>query len=219
MVDKHQQASRSAVVDQAITVFDMALRTLFSPAVASRPCPQPITESATALTDAERQHAVGLMRVNHVGEVCAQALYSGQALLSKEPAHIAALTAASREEVDHLAWCEQRITALGGRTSLLNPVWYAASFGMGVTAGLLGERWNLGFLAETEQQVSAHLNRHLSELPVNDTASRAIVAQMKADEEHHAETAKQLGAATLPAPLKVAMRIASAVMTHTAYRV
>lgn len=206
------------VMDQAIAVVDMGLRTLFSQPVASRPCPQ-AEAPAPALTETERKHAIGLMRVNHVGEVCAQALYSGQALVSKNPAHIQALQAASREEVDHLAWCNDRITALGGRTSVLNPVWYAASFGMGVTAGLFGDRWNLGFLAETEQQVSAHLNQHLSALPANDVASRAIVAQMKQDEEQHAATAKQLGAAALPAPLKWGMRLASAVMTHTAYRI
>lgn len=208
---------KRSVIDQAIAVVDMGLRTLLSAPVANRPCPQ-AEATAPALTAVERRHAIGLMRVNHVGEVCAQALYSGQALVSNNPEHIQALQAASREEVDHLAWCHDRITALGGRTSVLNPLWYAASFGMGVTAGLFGERWNLGFLAETEQQVSAHLNSHLSALPVNDVASRAIVAQMKQDEEHHADTAKQLGAAALPAPLKLGMRLASAVMTQTAYR-
>ncbi len=120
------------------------------------------------------------------------------------------------EEVDHLAWCEQRITELGGRKSLLNPLWYGASFGLGLTAGVLGEKWNLGFLAETEHQVSAHLNSHLQELPAADNASRAIVAQMKTDEEQHAQTAEQLGA-SLPAPVKLAMRLASKVMTRTAY--
>ena len=203
-------------LDKVISVLDMGLRTVFSPAIASRPCPQ-AAESST-LSDSERQHAAALMRINHVGEVCAQALYSGQALLSRDSANVEALKQASREEVDHLAWCEQRIAELGGRKSLLNPVWYSASFGMGMTAGLLGDKWNLGFLAETEHQVSAHLNSHLQTLPPQDHASRAIVAQMKADEEQHAHTAEQLGGATLPGPVKLAMRLASKVMTHTAYR-
>ena len=202
--------------DKLIAVFDMGLRTVFAPAVASRPCPQ--AEAPSDLTDSERQHAAALMRINHVGEVCAQALYSGQALVSQEPANVQALQQASREEVDHLAWCEQRIAALGGRKSLLNPVWYAASFGLGVTAGVLGERWNLGFLAETEHQVSAHLHSHLQTLPAQDHASRAIVTQMKVDEEQHAHTAQALGGADLPAPVKAAMRLASKVMTSVAYR-
>lgn len=203
-------------LDQLISVVDMGLRTVFAPATASRPCPQ--AESADVLDESERKHAAALMRINHVGEVCAQALYSGQALVTRDPATVAALSQASREEVDHLAWCEQRIEALGGRKSLLNPLWYAASFGMGVTAGVLGERWNLGFLAETERQVSAHLSSHLQQLPAQDYTSRAIVSQMKTDEETHAETAQQLGAATLPKPVQQAMRLASKVMTHTAYR-
>ncbi|MDP8566721.1 2-polyprenyl-3-methyl-6-methoxy-1,4-benzoquinone monooxygenase [Methylophilus aquaticus] len=203
-------------LDKVISVLDMGLRTVFSSAIASRPCPQ-ATESST-LSDSERQHAAALMRINHVGEVCAQALYSGQALLSRNPSHVEALKQASREEVDHLAWCEQRIAELGGRKSLLNPLWYGASFGMGITAGLLGDKWNLGFLAETEHQVSAHLDSHLHTLPPQDHASRAIVAQMKADEEQHADTAEQLGGAALPGPLKRVMRLASKVMTHTAYR-
>ena len=206
-------------LDKAIAVMDMGLRTVFSPAVASRPCPEaeaPTSPDAT-LSDKERQHAAALMRVNHVGEVCAQALYSGQALVSRDPANVEALKEASREEIDHLAWCEKRITELGGRKSLLNPLWFGASFGLGVTAGLLGEKWNLGFLAETEHQVSSHLNRHLQQLPAQDHASRAIVAQMKEDEEQHARTAEQLGGAALPAPVKLAMRLASRVMTQTAY--
>ena len=208
-------------LDKFIHVVDMGLRTLCSEAVASRPCPVPAEAASNdhALSDQQRQHAAALMRVNHVGEVCAQALYSGQALVSRAPANVEALKQASREEVDHLAWCEQRIQALGGRKSLLNPLWYGASFGLGVAAGLLGDRWNLAFLAETEHQVSAHLEGHLQQLPEQDLASRAIVAQMKQDEEQHAQTAEQLGAATLPPPLKWAMRQASAVMTRTAYYV
>lgn len=204
-------------LDKAIAVMDMGLRTVFSPAVASRPYPAGETVSDASMTDSERKHAAALMRINHVGEVCAQALYSGQALVSRDPANVEALKQASREEVDHLAWCEQRITELGGRKSLLNPLWYGASFGLGLTAGVLGEKWNLGFLAETEHQVSAHLNSHLQELPAADNASRAVVAQMKTDEEQHAQTAEQLGGASLPAPVKLAMRLASKVMTRTAY--
>lgn len=204
-------------LDKAIAVMDMGLRTVFSPAIASRPYPAGATVSDTTLSDSERKHAAALMRINHVGEVCAQALYSGQALVSRDQANVEALKQASREEVDHLAWCEQRITELGGRKSLLNPLWYGASFGLGLTAGLLGDKWNLGFLAETEHQVSAHLNSHLQELPAGDNASRAIVAQMKTDEEQHAQTAEQLGGAALPTPVKLAMRLASKVMTRTAY--
>lgn len=207
-------------LDKAIAVIDMGLRTVFSPAVASRPYPQPETPAAssdTALSEQERRHAAALMRINHVGEVCAQALYSGQALVSRDPANVEALKQASREEVDHLAWCERRMNELGGRKSLLNPLWFGASFGLGVTAGLLGDKWNLGFLAETEHQVSSHLNSHLQQLPAQDHASRAIVAQMKEDEEQHARKAEQLGGAALPAPVRLAMRLASKVMTQTAY--
>lgn len=204
-------------LDKAIAVMDMGLRTVFSPAVASRPYPAAEVADESVLSDSERKHAAALMRINHVGEVCAQALYSGQALVSRDPANVEALKQASREEVDHLAWCEQRITELGGRKSLLNPLWYGASFGLGLTAGLLGDKWNLGFLAETEHQVSAHLNSHLQELPQADNASRAIVAQMKTDEEQHANAAERLGGAALPTPVKLAMRLASKVMTRTAY--
>jgi 3-demethoxyubiquinol 3-hydroxylase len=204
-------------LDKAIAVIDMGLRTVFSQAIASRPYPQVETASDSALTDSERKHAIALMRINHVGEVCAQALYSGQALVSRDPANVEALKEASREEVDHLAWCERRISELGGRKSLLNPLWFGASFGLGVTAGLLGDKWNLGFLAETEHQVASHLGSHLQQLPADDLTSRAIVTQMKQDEEHHADTAEHLGGAALPAPVKLAMRLASKVMTRTAY--
>jgi 3-demethoxyubiquinol 3-hydroxylase len=192
-------------LDKAIAMMDMGLRTVFSSAVASRPNPAAGTVNEAPLTEEERKHAAALMRINHVGEVCAQALYSGQALVSRDPANVEALKQASREEVDHLAWCEQRITELGGRKSLLNPLWYGASFGLGVTAGLLGDKWNLGFLAETEHQVSAHLHSHLHELPAQDHASRAIVAQMKTDEEQHAQTAEQLGGAGVQVSFNVSI--------------
>ncbi len=204
-------------LDKAIAVLDMGLRTVFSNAVASRPYPVSEMTSDSTLTDRERKHAAALMRVNHVGEVCAQALYSGQALVSRDPANVEALKQASHDEVDHLAWCEQRINELGGRKSLLNPLWFGASFGLGVAAGLLGDKWNLGFLAETEHQVSAHLQSHLQALPAQDHVSRTIVSQMKIDEQQHAKTAEQLGGAVLPAPVKRVMKLASTVMTRTAY--
>jgi ubiquinone biosynthesis monooxygenase Coq7 len=204
------------MIDQLITTFDTALRTVLSDAKSSRTRPDVATPEAP-LTDSEKKHAAALMRINHVGEVCAQALYSGQALVSKVPSNVAALKQAAAEEVDHLAWCEGRIKELGGRKSLLNPIWYAGSFGLGVTAGLLGEKWNLGFLAETEKQVEAHLSSHLEQLSPQDIKTRQIVSQMKVDESEHANTATQLGGAALPAPVKFGMKFASKMMTSTAY--
>lgn len=169
------------------------------------------------MVEAERRHAAALMRVNHVGEVCAQALYQGQALTCRDPALRGELQRASDEEVEHLAWTERRIAELGGRRSILNPVWYGGSLAFGVLAGKFGDRWNLGFLAETERQVEAHLNDHLGRLPPQDVKSRAVVEQMKVDEREHADLAVRLGAAELPAPAKVAMRAAAKVMTRTAY--
>jgi ubiquinone biosynthesis monooxygenase Coq7 len=159
------------------------------------------------------------MRVNHVGEVCAQALYQGQALTARNPEARAALEEAAREETDHLAWCEDRLNELGGRKSLLNPLWYAGSFALGATAGVLGDKWNLGFLAETERQVEAHLDEHLRQLPEQDAKSRAIVEQMKEDEIRHAQTAVHYGAAELPPPVKLAMRSMSMVMKRIAHRI
>ena len=169
------------------------------------------------MVEAERRHAAALMRVNHVGEVCAQALYQGQALTCRDPALRSELQRASDEEVEHLAWTERRIAELGGRRSILNPVWYGGSLAFGVLAGKFGDRWNLGFLAETERQVEAHLNDHLGRLPPQDVKSRAIVEQRKVDEREHADLAVRLGAVELPAPAKVAMRVAAKVMTRTAY--
>jgi 3-demethoxyubiquinol 3-hydroxylase len=159
------------------------------------------------------------MRVIHVGEVCAQALYAGQALTAKNEAVRAELEQAAREETDHLAWCEQRINELGGRKSLLNPLWFGGAFGIGVVAGLLGDKWNLGFLAETERQVEAHLDGHLQKLPEADARSRAVVEQMKIDEAQHAKPAVEHGGAPLPLPVKMAMRFAADVMRQTASRV
>jgi len=172
-----------------------------------------------ALDEAARADAAALMRVNHVGEVCAQALYQGQALTAREPAARAALEKAAREEEDHLAWSAERIRELGGRPSLLNPLWYAGAFAMGAFAGALGDKWNLAFLAETERQVEEHLGGHLEALPQDDRRTRAVVEAMRADEARHRASALGLGAAELPAPVKRAMRLASKVMTTVAYRV
>ena len=159
------------------------------------------------------------MRVNHVGEVCAQALYQGQALTARDPGNRKALEMAAREEQDHLAWSAERIVELGGRPSLLNPVWYAGALAMGVAAGALGDRWNLAFLAETERQVEAHLEGHLAQLPPDDGRTRAVVAQMAREEAGHRDTAISLGAAEMPGPVKGLMRLCAKVMTTVAYRV
>jgi ubiquinone biosynthesis monooxygenase Coq7 len=167
----------------------------------------------------ERSHAAALMRVNHVGEVCAQALYQGQALTTRDPATRASLEQAAREEEDHLAWSADRVRELGGHLSLLNPVWYAGSLALGIAAGALGDRWNLAFLAETERQVEEHLAGHLAELPAGDARTRAVVEQMRAEEAKHRETALALGAAEMPAPAKLVMRAMAKLMTTVAYRV
>jgi len=166
---------------------------------------------------AQRHHVVGLMRVNHCGEICAQALYQGQSLTSRNPVVKEALRGAADEETEHLAWTERRITELGGRKSLLNPLLYLGSLSMGVVAGSLGDKWNLGFLAETERQVEVHLDSHLLALPVEDRRSRAIVEQMRLDEIRHAETAIHHGASELPMVVKAAMKLAAKVMTKAAY--
>lgn len=203
-------------IDKLIIGFDKSLRTVFAPAVSARSVPgMEVVEAA--LVPEERQHAVALMRVNHVGEICAQALYQGQAVSSSNPGIRAELEQAAREETDHLAWTEARIAALGGRKSLLNPFWYCGAFAMGVLAGRLGDAWNLGFLAETERQVEAHLDSHLERLPLADKKSRDVLVQMRADEIAHAETAVRLGAAELPLPVKIAMKASSRLMTATAY--
>lgn len=204
--------------DVLILEFDRALRTVFAPAYTVRPLPGgDIPEPE--LNAAERRHVVGLMRVNHCGEICAQALYQGQALTSRDPVVRDALRGAALEETEHLAWTERRIGELGGRKSLLNPLWYVSSLSLGLVAGALGDKWNLGFLAETERQVEAHLDGHLLSLPERDKKSRAIVDQMRLDEIQHAETAIKFGAAALPAPIKVAMKLAAKAMTSTAYHI
>ena len=205
-------------MDAAINALDSALRTLFAPARASRPNPAGQTDSSE-LTPAEQREAAALMRVNHVGEVCAQALYTAQALGTRDPAMRRHLEQAAREETDHLAWTRQRLDELDGRPSLLNPLWYAGAFGLGLLAGRLGDRVSLGFVVETERQVEAHLDSHLDRLPAQDAASRAIVAAMKADERAHAEQAGAAGAVELPAVVKGMMRAAAKVMTTTAHHI
>lgn len=204
--------------EQFIIEFDRALRTVFASARSQRSVPGGELPEAD-LSDQEKAHVSGLMRVNHVGEICAQALYQGQALTSRDPSVREALRSAADEETEHLAWTEQRLAELGARKSLLNPVWYVGALSMGVLAGRLGEKWNLGFLAETERQVEAHLDSHLECLPERDGRSREIVDQMRRDEIKHAETALRLGAAELPVPIKLAMKFAAKIMTGTAYRI
>jgi len=206
------------MLDKFIIEFDKGLKTLTASAHSVRPHPD-VNVKETELNAEEKRHAVGLMRINHCGEVCAQALYNGQALTSKNPQTVQALQQASKEETEHLAWCEKRIQALGGHTSFLNPLWYAGSFTLGAIAGAIGDKWNLGFLAETERQVGAHLDKHLQELPAHDEKSRAILEQMKIDEAEHADTAIRLGGAELPKPIKMAMQQMSKVMTSTTYHV
>ena len=206
------------LTDRLIIEFDRALRTLAAPARSTRATPGNELPEA-ALADSQRQEAIGLMRVNHCGEVCAQALYQGQALTSRQPAVRTALQQAADEETEHLAWTEQRLRELGGRTSLLNPLWYLGSLSLGVGAGILGDRWNLGFLSATERQVEAHLRSHLERLPREDQRSRAIVEQMREDEARHADMADAYGAASLPAPVQVAMRAMAGIMTRLAHHI
>ena len=172
-----------------------------------------------ALEPDEQRHAAGLMRINHVGEVCAQGLYFGQAAVARDGATRAHLLDAAQEETDHLAWCADRLRELDSRPSVFNPLWYAGSFAIGAAAGLRGDGWNLGFVVETERQVEAHLASHMDRLPSGDTASRAIVAQMKEDEARHADDALHRGGAPLPAPVRGLMRLAARVMTTVAHRI
>jgi ubiquinone biosynthesis monooxygenase Coq7 len=203
-------------IDRLIVSFDRGLRTLFGPAISAREVPgAELPESQ--MNDAQRQHAAALMRVNHTGEVCAQALYQGQALTARSTSARAALERAAQEETEHLAWTGRRIEELGGRKSILNPLFYAGSFVMGAASGVLGDRFNLGFLAETERQVVEHLDGHLRELPPDDAKSRAVVEEMRLDEARHATTAHEHGAGDLPLPVRGLMRIASKVMTKTTY--
>jgi ubiquinone biosynthesis monooxygenase Coq7 len=204
-------------VDELLAAADRALRTLAATPAASRASPATGAPPGEALSAREAREAAALMRVNHVGEVCAQALYDAQAVAARSPELRAVFERAAREETDHLAWTEQRIRELGGRTSLLNPLWYAGAFAIGLAAARLGDRASLGFMAETERQVEQHLQGHLERLPAADMASRAIVEQMKDDETRHADTATDLGGGPLPLPIRLAMRMAARVMTRTAH--
>lgn len=205
-------------IDSLLELADDALRTVFARPAATRETPKPVTFDEP-LSEAQRREAGALMRVNHVGEVCAQALYTAQAAATRDPALREHFLEASREETDHLAWTRQRIEELGARPSLLNPLWYAGAFGLGLVAGRLGDKLSLGFVAETERQVEAHLDGHLDRLPPPDHSSRAIVTQMKLDEARHAAQAWSAGAAELPAPARSMMRLAARVMTTVAHRI
>ena len=205
-------------MDSLLIAADSALRTLFSKPRASSVCPT-LADQTTQLDAIESRSAASLMRVNHVGEVCAQALYTAQALTTRNPVLRAHFERACIEETDHLAWTEQRLKELDSRTSLLNPLWYAGAFGLGLLAGRLGDAISLGFVVETEVQVGAHLQSHLEKLPPGDHASRAIVAQMRDDELRHAQDAQEAGAMDLPKPVKELMRAAAKVMTTVAHHV
>lgn len=206
------------LLDPVLTAADAALRTLFARPHATRAMPLPL-QSPGEMSERERREAGSLMRVNHVGEVCAQALYTAQAAVARDPDLRKQFIEASHEETDHLAWTRQRLEELGTRPSLLNPLWYAGAFGLGLVAGRLGDPLSLGFVAETERQVEAHLESHLDRLPAADAASRAVVAQMKLDEARHAAQAIDAGAAELPAPARALMRVASRVMTTLAHHI
>ena len=205
-----------SLLDNLIVEFDKGLRTVLAQAQTVRPFPDR-DHAESSMDEQEKRHAAALMRINHSGEVCAQALYNGQALTARNPATEAALREASQEETEHLAWCEKRIHELGSHKSLLNPLWYTGSFAIGALAGALGDKWNLGFLAETENQVGKHIEDHLQRLPAQDEKSRAILEQMKIDEAKHATTALHHGGAELPLPVKLAMKLSSKVMTRTTY--
>lgn len=206
------------MIDELIIGFDRALRTLSGTAVSARPSPADKYSDST-LNEAERRHAAGLMRVNHTGEVCAQALYHAQSLTARDSTIRRRLSDSAREEGEHLAWTQQRLAELGDRTSLLNPLWYAGSFAIGLAAGITGDRTNLGFVVETERQVEEHLTNHIDRLPVGDAKSRAVVTAMREDEARHGASARDAGGSELPWPVRTLMRAAARMMTATAYYV
>lgn len=203
--------------DRLLAAFDNALRSIAAPAAGARPTPAAGIRDGE-LDAAERTHAAGLMRVNHSGEIAAQALYQGHAVVARDVATERQLRKAADEEFDHLAWCAERLAELGAKPSLLDPVWYGGAFAIGALSGVLGDRWSLGFIAETEQQVCAHLDRHLAALPEADARSRAIVTRMRDEEAAHGADARHAGAAELPVPVKRLMALTARVMTGTAYR-
>lgn len=206
----------NSLKDKIIGVLDDGIKTVFTPVVGERPSPAADIQEADMNAD-ERCHAARLMRVNHCGEVCAQALYQGQALFARDTAVAESMTTAATEEIDHLAWTATRINELGGRQSALNPLWYGASFCLGAASALVSDKFSLGFVAETERQVSAHLNDHLEKLPAQDEKSRAIVRQMDIDEREHATQAQSMGGGELPPPVKGAMHLMGRVMTRLSY--
>jgi len=215
--------ARGPHLDTFISAADRALRALLAPPAAGRPVPAPARKTPSppddaTLTPDERRESAALMRVNHAGEVAAQALYHAQALFARDPDVRDFMLHAAREETDHLAWCETRLKELGSRPSVFNPLWYAGSFGIGAVAALLGDKASLGFVAETERQVEGHLKSHLERLPPDDQRSRAIVEAMCHDEAGHGRQAENAGAANLPGPVRELMRRTARVMTHTAYR-
>jgi len=206
-------------MDTLIREFDVALRAIAGATRAARPNPaDALAPDDAALQEGERRHVAGLMRINHVGEVCAQALYQAQKLTARTPEVRTQMDTAAREEEDHLAWCADRLRELGSRPSLLNPLWYAGAFAIGWVAGRAGDRVSLGFVAETERQVEQHLSGHLEQLPETDSRSRVILEQMRDDEVRHGDAARLAGGMELPAPVRAAMRLASRVMTTAAYR-
>ena len=208
-----------SLLDKLLDQIDSGLRTSFGSAPApNRVSPAQAMEEPE-LTEEQRQHAIGLMRVNHAGEICAQALYQGQALTAKLPHVGEQMRESAAEEIDHLAWCEQRIYQLGGKTSALNPVWYAMSFTLGAGAGLISDKLSLGFVAATEDQVCNHLEKHLQQLPEDDTKSRSIVGQMLVDEAQHAESALAAGGHKFPKPVKALMTLISSAMTKSSYKI
>ena len=205
--------------DSLLMNFDQALRTLFGrPRVTERTNPaEPMPEAE--LSEAQRDHIARLMRINHTGEVCAQALYQGQALTARDPVVRKSMERSAAEENDHLDWCEQRVEELGGHLSLLNPLWYAGSFAIGALAGIAGDKWSLGFVAETERQVEGHLDEHLEQVPAEDRRTRAILEQMKSDEIAHGQKAMDHGGAPLPGPIRALMKATSKIMTQSVYRI
>ncbi len=207
------------IADKLITNFDLALKTLVPGSVHAQRKNPAQAQNETELSDTERKHTAGLMRINHTGEVCAQALYQGQALTARLPEVGKSMNAAAAEEIDHLSWCEDRLKELDSHPSVLNPLWYGLSFSIGAAAGIAGDRWSLGFVAETEKQVCVHLQEHLEKLSPEDHKSEAILTRMLEDEAKHADNAEAAGAAELPSPIKSAMEVMAGVMKRTTYRI
>ena len=206
-------------LDKILIQCDQALRTCVPGAnKATRTTPAEKLEEQV-LSESEKQHVAGLMRINHTGEVCAQALYAGQALTARSDSTVESMNQAAAEEIDHLAWCDERLTQLESRTSFLNPIFYGLSYALGAAAGLAGDKWSLGFVAETERQVSKHLKSHLLEIPESDQKTKAILEQMIIDEDRHGETAKEAGGKELPRPIQLAMTMMGKVMKNTTYRI